>query len=110
MAQRTYLMNTKSAVPTSNPNANEFTHSTEKGCIMLYLQPLEYGQPKGAVKVVADYAGMDRYEIGETLWATQDTGLGHRKMKNHKVVAIMGKDETKGELPAKKTLAFWVTK
>lgn len=102
MSSRFYPMNTKTKVPTASPEANEFGHDD----FFLYVVNAETGK---SPKVIAD-CGSE--EVGSVHPCTQDTGLGHRAMADHKVVAVKnGKTgEVLGTLPKAKTLPYWVMK
>ena len=97
-----YIMNTKTKTPTTTPWDNKFGHSSTD-VTFLYLQSGK------SVKVVATYGGTDA-AIGSYLPVTQDTGMGHRWMADHYVVAVVDKDGVRGTLPTAKALPFWVTK
>ena len=103
MSSHFFPMNTKTKVPTESPESNEFGHTE---AFFLYLVNAQTGT---APKVVADYGPA---EVGSVHWCTQDTGLGHRSMADHRVVAVKnGKTgEVTGTLPKGKTLPFWVMK
>lgn len=101
-----YAMNTRTAVPTSNPSDNEFGHEVSGGVTFVYLRSTS---GKGAVKVWATY-GDPQLVIGQRVEMTNDTGNGHRWMADHIVIAVMTKDGIGGQLPPNSKIALWVAK
>ena len=100
-----YLMNTRSKVHTDQPQNNEFGHTA---ATFVWLQDQRTG---AGLKVVATYDGGNPPRVGEVLPCVQDTGLGHRSMNAHVVLATRTPEgEQAGVLPARRVLPFWVTK
>lgn len=98
-----YAMNTRTTVPTHRPQDNEFGH--DHGCTFVYLQ-----STNGlAVKVWVTY-GDPQLKVGQRVSMTNDTGLGHRSMADHIVLAVMKDNAFHGKLPAKRRLPLWVAK
>lgn len=103
MASTLYLMNTQTRVATTDPQANEFGHDE---ATFIYLVLAETGR---SPKVMATYGTDER--VGEVRSCIQDTGLGHRQMPDHRVVAVQHADGTvEGVRPTTQRLPFWVAK
>ena len=100
-----YAMNTRTKVSTNNPSDNEFGHTLD-GCTFVYLRSTA---GNGAVKVWSTY-GDPQLVIGQRVEMINDTGLGHRWMPDHVVVAVMTKTGVGGKLPAQKKISYWVAK
>jgi hypothetical protein len=101
-----YAMNTRTRVSTEDPSANEFGHTLD-GCTFVYLRSTAGAGT--AVKVWSTY-GDPQLSIGERVNMINDTGLGHRSMPTHVVVAILSKDKLSGDLPAQRKIPYWVAK
>lgn len=98
-----YAMNTRTMVPTDSPMTNDFGH--EAGCTFVYLR-----NPNGKFKVWVTY-GDPQLVVGQRVEMTNDTGLGHRSMPDHVVVAVMNADgNVGGKLPEQRKIALWVAK
>jgi len=100
-----YAMNTRTRVSTEDPSANEFGHTLD-GCTFVYLRSTSGNE---TVKVWSTY-GDPGLTIGERVSMINDTGLGHRSMPDHVVVAILSKDGLRGELPVQRKTSYWVAK
>lgn len=101
-----YAMNTRTKVFTDDPSDNEFGHTLDGGCTFVYLASTN----GGATKVWVTYGGF-HYGVGERVQMTNDTGLGHRSMPDHIVVAILSQAGLVGEIPTgKRKIALWVAK
>jgi len=101
-----YAMNTRERVLTETPSQNAYGHSIDGGCTFVYLRSTS---GKQTCKVWVTY-GDPHLAIGERVNMINDTGLGHRSMPSHVVVAILTKDRLNGELPAQRKIALWVAK
>lgn len=97
-----YIMNTKTKTPTATPWDNEFGHCGDNVSFMFI-------QSGTSVKAVATY-GTAPTAIGSTIAVTQDTGMGHRWMAPHTLIAVATKDGMIGTPPAAKNIPFWVCK
>jgi hypothetical protein len=101
-----YAMNTRTRVSTDDPSSNDFGHTLDGGVTFVYLRSTTGA---GAFKVWATY-GDPGLVIGQRVDMINDTGLGHRWMADHVVVAIMTKTGIGGKLPASRKIALWVAK
>jgi len=101
-----YAMNTRERVSTESPSENKYGHSLDGGVTFVYLRS---NAGAGAFKVWATY-GDPQLVIGERVEMINDTGLGHRSMPDHVVVAIMMKTGIGGKLPAQRKIPLWVAK
>lgn len=103
-----YAMNTKTKVPAEMPEANEFGHLAQE-FTFYFLVDADTGN---AAKVYGCWGiGEDPgAEVGKRYNMVQDTGLGHRSMKDHRVVAVRANGVTYGTPPKGKTLPYWVAK
>jgi hypothetical protein len=101
-----YAMNTRTRVSTDDPSNNDFGHTLDGGVTFVYLRSTAGA---GTIKVWATY-GDPQLVVGEYVDMINDTGLGHRSMPDHVVVAILSKDGLRGELPASRKIALWVAK
>ncbi len=102
-----YCMNTKTTVSVEDPSSNKFGHTLDGGSTFVYLRST---QSKNAIKIWSTYGGADEFEIGQRVHCIQDTGLGHRSMPDHIVVAVLSTAGLKGELPNRRKLPYWVAK
>lgn len=101
-----YAMNTRTTVPTDDPSDNQFGHSLDGGVTFVYLQSTSGA---GTTKVWVTY-GDPRLVIDERVQMINDTGLGHRSMPDHVVVALLTKTGLSGKLPAQRKIPLWVAK
>lgn len=102
------IMNTKTRVSVLHPEDNEFGHTT---CTFVFIRKPKIDGGK-AFKVYATYGSGEDIQPGDTVYPTQETGIGHRGMSNHIVDAVIRRSgEIVGDLsgwPVK--VPFWVTK
>ena len=100
-----YAMNTRTRVKTMRPYDNEFGHTN---ATFVYLE--DAYAPGTKRKVYVTYGGT--YTPGEVRHMINDTGMGHRHMPSHRVLAVRyGQDgPIHGLLPAVASLPLWVAK
>lgn len=102
-----YIMNTRTRVATDAPETNQFGHG--EGTTFVYAVDSETGK---SPKVWAT-SGLNgpRDNVHGVVAMVQDTGMGHRTMRDHRIVAIRNADGTvEGTVPAGRTIPFWVAK
>lgn len=102
-----YCMNTKTTVSVEDPSSNEFGHTLASGSTFVYLR----STASDSLKIWSTYGGAGEFELGQRVNCTQDTGLGHRSMPDHVVVAVLSTAGLVGKLPVnRRKLPYWVAK
>ena len=109
-----YIMNTRTRVPSSAPESNDFGHGEEESTFF-YLE--DAWAPGRKLKVASSYGDGYSFEVGDRVVPVNDTGMGLRSMPSHRIIGIKrpgqelaGTPELLDLVARGNKIAYWVFK